>query len=164
MPYPGRGADRLQSRAGCRVSRVIQWGVGQTWDNIREFLAIHYRFNRRLDTAFWHACLADVDLVDAGPLVDYYKENGPSLMAKQIMHGKLEPFGVEGYFVMLIGQKVPCRTVYIPSDQEKSIWDSMRKENYLRAVGGFTTSEALEVIRSPQWQWSPAYYDYSRLM
>ena len=138
--------------------------IGQTWDNIREFLAMHYRFNRRLDTAFWHACLADVDLVDAGPLVDYYKENGPSLMAKQIMHGKVEPFGVEGYFVMLIGQKVPSRTVYTPSDQEKSIWDSMRKENYLRAVGGFTTSEALAVIRSPQWQWNPAYYDYSRLM
>src|SRR5205823_7761667 len=31
---------------------------GDQWDDIRNFLAIHYKFNTRLETPFWRACQA----------------------------------------------------------------------------------------------------------
>ena len=36
-----------------------------SWDAIRDFLSVHYRFNTRLDTPFWRACRSDVDLCRA---------------------------------------------------------------------------------------------------
>src|SRR5688572_12160557 len=48
------------------------------WDSIRGCLALHYRFNERLDTPFWRACRTDAELGTAAPIVDHYQENGPS--------------------------------------------------------------------------------------
>ncbi len=141
---------------------VYNCEVGRTWDTIRQFLAIHYRFNRRLDTPFWRACLAEVDLVEARPLVDYYLENGPSLLPRAIVLGNGDPFGMEGYLAMLVGQKVPYRRVYVPSEEEKRIWDSIRTENHVRAASGLTTSEALAAIRAPSWTWYAGYYDFMK--
>ena len=30
----------------------------RAWDDIRDFLAVHYKFNTRIDTPFWRACVA----------------------------------------------------------------------------------------------------------
>src|SRR5581483_8509675 len=46
------------------------------WDAIRQFLAIHYKFNERLETPFWRACWADADLAGAEEIVEFYRENG----------------------------------------------------------------------------------------
>ena len=48
------------------------------WDETRDFLAIHYKFNTRFDTPYWKACVADTDLAGAQHFVDFYRENGPS--------------------------------------------------------------------------------------
>src|SRR5262249_58289961 len=49
------------------------------WDNIRGFLAVHYKFNTGMDTPFWRACRADCELGPAAEAVEYYPENGPGI-------------------------------------------------------------------------------------
>jgi tryptophan halogenase len=57
--------------------------VGDTWDEIRDFIALHYRFNTRLETPFWQACRADTDLGEAVGLVEFFEENGPQRPAPE---------------------------------------------------------------------------------
>ena len=52
----------------------------QTWDDIRRFLAIHYKFNARLDTPFWRAARSDIDLAGAEEFIEFFEENGPSVV------------------------------------------------------------------------------------
>ena len=56
-----------------------------SWDRIRQFLACHYRFNTRLDNAFWRECREKVDLVGAADFVEYFKENGPSVLWRKFL-------------------------------------------------------------------------------
>jgi tryptophan halogenase len=62
--------------------------LGRHWDETRDFLALHYRFNTMLDTPFWQHCRANTPLHGAQPLVDFYVENGPSLLAKGNRSGR----------------------------------------------------------------------------
>ncbi len=52
--------------------------VAGTWDDIRDFLALHYRLNTRLDTPFWRHCREDTDVSGLAPLLEFYEENGPT--------------------------------------------------------------------------------------
>src|SRR5262249_13163976 len=79
------------------------------WDNIREFLGVHYKFNTRLNTPFWRACCENVDIGRAANLFEYYQENGPGIFHRDTLLDPLSQFGLEGYWAMLIGQRVPYR-------------------------------------------------------
>lgn len=52
--------------------------VGVLWDNLAGLLALHYRFNRRLDTPFWRAARAETSLGAIADLVDDVLERGPA--------------------------------------------------------------------------------------
>ena len=51
--------------------------VGAWWDYLRWFLALHYKFNRRIDSPFWRACREDVDVSHHAGLLAAFKERGP---------------------------------------------------------------------------------------
>ena len=85
---------------------------GRNWDVIRYFLSVHFKFNTRLDTPFWQACRADVDLCEAADIVKYYQENGPSVLWRSTLIDPLDQFGMEGYLSLLVGQQVPYRKRY----------------------------------------------------
>jgi tryptophan halogenase len=75
---------------------------------IRDFLAIHYRFNTRLDTPFWKHCREATALHGAERIVDYYSENGPSnAFAGDLLTPETSIFQLEGFFALLLGQRVP---------------------------------------------------------
>ena len=57
---------------------------------------MHYKFNTRIDNAFWKACWNDTDLADAEEIVDYYENCGPGLMWASEAMGPADPFGWEG--------------------------------------------------------------------
>ena len=124
------------------------------WDDIRDFLSLHYRFNKRLDTPFWRHCWEATDLAGAAELVEVYRENGPSIWLR--LHTTIEKasqFGTNGYLAMLIGQQVEYRRRYQPSANELRIWNAERQKNKAMAVRGLTVRETLEKIRSPNWEW-----------
>ena len=95
--------------------------VFENWIIIRDFLALHYKFNDRLNTPFWKAARADVNIGEVQQLVDYYRSVGPDIT---LLNSDLKRnfFTGEGYLVMLVGQGVPYqRSVNISKEE----WEKM---------------------------------------
>jgi tryptophan halogenase len=132
--------------------------AAKLWDEIRWFLGVHYKFNARLDTSFWKACRADVDIGAARAVVDYFQENGPSTYGRNAVLHPMDMFGMEGYLSLLIGQNVPHRRPYRPREDEARAWAEARRANRARAAAGMSVAESLGVITRPTWQWYPGYF------
>lgn len=119
----------------------------QAWDDIRDFLAVHYKFNTRLDTPFWQACRADTQLHDAQFLVDFYRENGPSVVAgAQLLHPS-NSFGMDGYLAMLVGQDVPHGKPHQPTANEEKFWRNRLALWAAEAERGLDVKQCLNAIR-----------------
>ncbi|MEA2695090.1 MAG: tryptophan 7-halogenase, partial [Acidobacteriota bacterium] len=96
-----RGFQALQNRK-----------VGAWWDYLRWFLAIHYRFNRRVDSPFWRTCREEVDVSSYAELLAAFRERGPLSYdpAARTAFDYPDPlWGPEGIDVLLLGQKVAAR-------------------------------------------------------
>jgi tryptophan halogenase len=120
------------------------------WDDIRDFLAVHYAFNTRIDSPFWKACREETALAGAAPIVRFYQENGPSLVAEAVQFDPNNSFGLEGYLAMLVGQGVPHGKPFTPTAAEQKIW-KQRLQNYRdHAAQGFTVKSCLDMIRNGQ--------------
>jgi tryptophan halogenase len=127
------------------------------WEEIRRFLALHYKFNTRLETPFWKACHDYTDLAGAEAVIEQYREVGPSqLCAGQLIESRF--FGLEGYLAMLVGMAVPCSSRYQPSESDLQIWNQIRAEFATRAQASLTQEEGLRYLRSAGWQWRPEFY------
>lgn len=129
--------------------------IGVTWDEIRDFLAFHYKFNRRRDTAFWRHCHEETSLGDYEGFYRLYEEVGPSpgLLVKAVPQ-RPNIYGVEGFLAMLVGMRVPHRAMgWQPAAEDLAKWERQRQKHAGAAASGLTVKEALRAIRSPQWRW-----------
>jgi len=124
-----------------------------TWQDIRDFLAIHYKFNGMLDTAFWQRARAETDVSGIGDLLEFYEENGPTGFCRYRLPRTETDFGLEGFLVMLVGNKVPYRKRHTPSAQEQAIWAAHKQEFVNEARRGIRCEEALAYVKHPGWQW-----------
>ena len=122
------------------------------WDDIRDFL---YRFNTMLDTPYWQFCRNETNLAGAAPIVEYYQQCGPSELHNQsgMFTAPLNQFGLNGYYVLLLGQGVPFQKTYTPSAAEWKHWESEREKHRAAARRAFTAAEMLAYMRSPKWRW-----------
>jgi tryptophan halogenase len=112
------------------------------WRQIRDFLALHYRFNDRLESEFWKRCREEIPLHELEPLVDFYRGNGPSAInAGHLSSG--DPFGIEGYLAILAGLRVPHLRSYTATDAEWSRWEAHRNQNRRIARGGVPMPDVL---------------------
>jgi tryptophan halogenase len=128
------------------------------WETIREFLALHYKFNTRLQTPFWRACVEKTDLCGAAEFVEFYQENGPSTLWRNQLLDARNPFGFEGYLSMMIGMNVPYRRPYTPPEPEAQVWHNLHERFQTAAQQGVSVPEALNFIRQPWWQWPANLY------
>jgi tryptophan halogenase len=124
----------------------------RAWDDIRDFLAVHYRFNNRLNTPFWQACRAETALHGAAAIVSFYHENGPSVLSGQLLHAS-NSFGVHGYLSLLVGQGVPHGKAYAPPSKELDAWRTRCQVWAADAQRGTDVKQCLEAIRKPGWKW-----------
>jgi tryptophan halogenase len=125
------------------IRQVENARIGRLWDDIRNFLALHYRFNRKLDTPFWRHCQETVDLAGAAPLVEYYQAAGPSAL----ISGLLDPvsmFNVHGYLLLLLGQQVPTVAGSPTSPQQVAAWRGLRDLFRKEAEASLPMRTALE--------------------
>jgi tryptophan halogenase len=132
--------------------------VGESWDNIRRFLAIHYKFNTRQQTPFWDACRRHTDLAGAEEIVSFYEDNGPTDLARIALLTPFDQFTMDGWLTLLVGQRVPYRRHYVPGSSEQQLWARIRASVRTRAQEGFTVPEAHALIRSPRWKWNPEFF------
>ena len=123
------------------------------WEIIRQFLGMHYRFNTRLDTSFWRECRERTDLCEGQEIVDFYRENGPSALWKQVMCKAEDHFAMEGYFAMLVGQNVPFKRTHQTTAREMELLARYKAEVQTVVGRAFTVPEALARVRSPEWTW-----------
>jgi len=132
----------------------------RVWESTRDFLAVHYKFNKRFDNAFWRECWEKVDLGAAEEIVEYYKENGPSgLWRVPLFEGtEYRNFGMEGYLALLVGMQVPYQKTYHPDSREREFWKQLKAGFKADAERAYSIPEALAMIRSPQWQWPADMY------
>jgi tryptophan halogenase len=124
------------------------------WDDIRNFLAVHYKFNTRLDTPFWRACRNDTALHGAQEIVDWYRENGPSVLAGVALVHQSNSFRMDGFLALLAGQNVPHAKLYQPPLAEQIIWRQHCERLAEEARRGMDVKESLQAIRSPDVKWA----------
>lgn len=127
---------------------------GETWDDIRNFLAVHYKFNTRLDTEFWRAVRSDVALHGAEDIVEWYQENGPSVLAGVTLVHESNSFRMDGFLAILVGQKVPFKKMWSPPPAETEFWHKYRQQCAAEAHRAMTSEEAIAALRAPGVKWS----------
>lgn len=127
---------------------------GFYWDSIRGFLALHYKFNTRLDTPFWRHCQEKTDLAFAAPVVEFFQENGPDgYWGPVLLDNPADQFTLSGYLTMLVGMKVPYRRTWNPDPNDLARFEANRKQFRETAQAGFTVRQTLDAMRSPNWEW-----------
>ena len=113
------------------------------WDDVRDFLAVHYRFNRRLDTPFWRHCRAATELGDAAALVEYFQQAGPSGLCTMLLD-PVSIFRYHGYLIMLIGQRVATAAPLELAADQRQLWDAHREQIRRTASPALPVREALQ--------------------
>jgi tryptophan halogenase len=121
--------------------------LGGHWDEIRDFLGVHYRFNHRVKSDFWAACHADADVGEAAGLVEYFRENGPSILATGTLVRAASPFGLEGYLALLVGQGVRQNRPWNAPATERQTWRHHLADCGRRATLAISVEEALRIVR-----------------
>lgn len=129
--------------------------VGIAWDEIRDFLAFHYKFNTRRDTPFWKHCREHTSLGNYEDLYRLYREVGPnpSLLA-QALPARPNIYGVEGFLAMLVGMQVHYDRIHLASTEEVDLFAKHRAGIAGRVKAGLTVRQTLDAIRRPSWQWT----------
>ncbi len=127
--------------------------AGNYFDNIRDFLALHYKLNTRLDNAFWKHCREDTELGGLLPLLEAYRKMGPSLELQKLIPSSGNPYGLDGPLVMLLGNRTPYEARPHITGAERATWNNLRATLLTLAIKGLTVKDALHAIRSPQWRW-----------
>lgn len=126
---------------------------GENWDEIRDFIALHYKFNTRLDTPFWKLCRNETSLGTVQGLVDFYAVHGPTSIHRHALLPQTSIFGLEGYLVLLVGQHVPYKIKTSPSSREVEALQKHRRQFAAIAESGCSISECLAAVRNPAWKW-----------
>ncbi len=124
------------------------------WDDVRDFLGLHYRYNTRLDTPYWRQCWHETDLSGISDLLEYYEENGPTGFGRYLLRTHENSWGIEGYLVMLVGNRVPYRARHRATAAEHEAWNRHRTRFSTTARNGMNVREALACIRNPNWHWN----------
>jgi tryptophan halogenase len=124
------------------------------WDDIRNFLALHYKFNTLVDTPFWRACRADTALHGGQDIVDWYRENGPSILPANVLVHPDNPFRLDGYLTVLVGMNVPYEKPFTPPPAEQELWQRHCAILADEARRGMDVREALDAIRAPGSTWA----------
>ena len=123
------------------------------WDSIRGFIAIHYKYNTRLDTPFWRECREKTDLAGGAGPAQYYQENGPDGFWGPMVVGHHDPFGIGSWVTLFLGQRVGYRNRFHPTDAAVKSANMIRERNRAAALNSLTSEQVLSAITAPSWRW-----------
>jgi tryptophan halogenase len=134
--------------------------LARQWDEIRDFLAAHYRFQSRLDTPFWRHCREHVALHGAEPIARYYQENGPTFLAEIDLIPPAKAFNLlEGYWTHFLAMGLPHARMGRASPEELAAWREYVAANRRDAAErGMGMRETLDILHDPRWSWTPGFF------
>ena len=124
--------------------------IGNQWDMLRWFLAIHYKFNTKIDSPFWHDCRSKVNISGVEQYLDHFMNFGPiSFAKKNKIHHELsfDPiFSPVGFDAILLGQNViPQWEEGMLSDSEVNYFNLGHTANKAFMQQAIPMNEALEI-------------------
>lgn len=128
--------------------------IGRAWDEIRDFLAFHYKFNTRLDTPFWIFAREHTSLGDFENFYQAYRKLGPAPETVRSLPYTPNIYGIEGFLTMLVGMQVPHEAKHVVSDHERQTWERHQRAMKAKATAGVDSVKALAAIRAPHWRWT----------
>lgn len=80
--------------------------VNDYFDTIRDFIFIHFAFNKKLDTDYWKECRSKSGLLQSGigaELLEYYIKNNTHLKFLTQVYVDKNPFRLEGWWALFRG-------------------------------------------------------------
>ena len=116
------------------------------WEDVRWFLAIHYAFNRKLDTPFWEYCRAETDIGDARERVELFQERAPLTYRQSLFYKTEAVFGDFAYDALLLGQGVSAR--FLDPQEKRSEWQKRNTGLKNLAATCISQAEALELLEA----------------
>jgi tryptophan halogenase len=122
--------------------------IGEHWDHLRWFLGVHYRFNRRLDTPFWRAARAGVDVSGATEELERFHRGGPWSAAEARPSAVADPaFGHSGLMMLLLGQAADGAE-RVRTTMDRATWKAMVTRHRGVARRALGQREALEALQA----------------
>ncbi|ONI77922.1 hypothetical protein ALI144C_31475 [Actinosynnema sp. ALI-1.44] len=128
---------------------LVNAGLGQQWNAIRWLLAIHYRFNTRLDTPFWKEVRATADVSGFDTLLEVYAGGAPlsqrHVLVQDVLN-RIAPtfFGLFGIDYLLLGQQVPTRRMPLAEPIER--WHARKHAADALVAAALPHREALDAF------------------
>jgi len=140
----GRPAERSIEKENLRYANL--------WDEVRDFLALHYKFNRWSGSAFWQHCRRETPLGAVEELVEFYRNAGPARMCDAcIPPGSI--FGYQGYVTLLIGMRVPCDYEVHHTEAQLQAWQRHCDMIGRNIANTLPVREGLAAVMQLHWQW-----------
>lgn len=135
---------------------VINTSLAKKWDALRWFLAVHYRFNTRLDTPFWRDARTQTDVSGIQPLLEVYSDGAPvqlrDVFTRAALRASVRTFyDLQAFDCILLGQRAPTRI--LPMTEPVADWQGRK-----------TAAAALVQRALPQAEALDAYDRYPRLL
>jgi tryptophan halogenase len=129
--------------------------ITDKWDQLRWFLALHYKFNQRIDTPFWKTNRDKVNVSGYANLIELMKESGPLRQTKHMKNDEIRKqiensiIKFSGLDTFLIGQgQLPLQRneAFLKSKQrdfeaKTKIWEEVAEKSILH-------EKVLEILES----------------
>jgi tryptophan halogenase len=139
-------AARREGRGDPGFPAFANRSLGAHWDYLRWFLAVHYRYNGRLDTPFWRAARAEVDVSGAAEMLERFRVKGPWLEDQGSRFALTDPtFGYNGLMMMLLGQRA-AGSEHARASMDRSAWDRMQARHRGVAARALPHREAIAAL------------------
>jgi tryptophan halogenase len=133
----------------------VNKSMGRDWDRLRWFLAVHFKFNKRLDSPFWKEARERVDVSGIQTALDLFEACGPLSLTPRAMRTSLNDqvgslfYGLHGLDTILLGQQVPHRAV---SREPPATWKKRHAVASDFARRGLRYAEVLQLMDDhPEW-------------
>jgi tryptophan halogenase len=118
----------------------------EEWDQIRRFLAMHYKLNRRLETPFWRDARETTDLAGGEEILEVWRECG----AAGVFAGSLQAargfFGWDGFLTLLVGMEAPTERPARPGETERQAFEALVQSAEGVAKAALPMQEALGAL------------------
>ena len=138
------------------LRRVYNKRSAELWDGLRWLIAVHYKFNTRLETPFWKEARHSVNVSGAGEVIAAFEQLAPLHLRQGLVRRELAAtreiafFGLAAYDCMLLGQGVKCDVM--PSGESHEAWLARRNRVAGALAAALPVSRALDLVgESPAW-------------
>ena len=128
-------------------------GLGGSWDYLRDHLALHYRFNRKLDTPFWRRCRETIPLHSLESVVAHALEHGPQIGGRgsgESPASYVLPSVADETDLLLLGQKVIPASRVSPSEPRHQWQERQARLTALRDLALPSRFALEQVLERPE--------------